>query len=94
MSILITGATGFVISNLTRHLAELGHDVVAADLNPPDDALRDFLRGLPGQVSFRQLDVADAEAVRGLVRELRPARAVHGAAITAIPRRRCARIGK
>jgi nucleoside-diphosphate-sugar epimerase len=85
MTILITGATGFVISNLTRHLAELGQDVVAADLNPPDDALRDFLSGLPGQVSFRQVDVADAEAVHGLVRELRPARAVHGAAITAIP---------
>src|SRR5919198_575953 len=85
MTILITGATGFVISNLTRHLAELGQDVVAADLNPPDDALRDFLSGLPGQVSFRQVDVADPEAVHGLVRELRPARAVHGAAITAIP---------
>src|SRR6266581_8837318 len=86
MSILITGATGFVISNVSRHLAALGHDVVAADLNPPDDdALRDFLSGLPGRVEFRQLDVADAEAVRGLARQLRPARAVHGAAITAIP---------
>jgi nucleoside-diphosphate-sugar epimerase len=31
MSILVTGATGFVMANLTRHLAEQGHAVVAAD---------------------------------------------------------------
>jgi UDP-glucuronate 4-epimerase len=85
MVILLTGATGFVIANLTRHLAELGHDVIAADLNPPDRPLRQFLSGLPGAVSFRKVDVTDGSAVRRLIMKTRPARLVHGAAITSIP---------
>jgi nucleoside-diphosphate-sugar epimerase len=85
MAILITGATGFVISNLARHLAEQSQSVVAADLNPPDRAMRSFLSGLAGDVAFRRVDVADREAVRALVQEVRPDRAVLGAAITAIP---------
>ena len=85
MSIVITGATGFVMANLARHLAELGHAVVAADVSPPDTALAEFLSGLPGAVTFRQVEVTDRQAVGALVREARPVRVVHGAAITAIP---------
>ena len=85
MAILITGATGFVISNLTRYLAENGHEVVAADLKEPDEPLRRYLTGLPGAVTFRRVDVADRQAVRGLIREVRPERTVHGAAITSVP---------
>jgi nucleoside-diphosphate-sugar epimerase len=85
VTILITGATGFVMANLARHLAELGHQVVAADLNPPDEALRTFLTGLPGPVIFRRLNVTDRAAVRAFVAETHPERTVHGAAITSIP---------
>jgi nucleoside-diphosphate-sugar epimerase len=85
MAILITGATGFVMSGLARHLAERGHTVVAADLHAPDPALRAHLGGLAGQVTFREVDVTDQVAVRALIGELRPERIVHGAAITAIP---------
>jgi nucleoside-diphosphate-sugar epimerase len=84
-TILVTGATGFVMANVIRHLAERGHDVVAADLKPPDASLRRFVDGLRGSVTFRQLDVTDRAAVSSLIRDVRPARAVHGAAITAIP---------
>jgi nucleoside-diphosphate-sugar epimerase len=84
-TVLVTGATGFVMANLIRHLAERGHDVVGADLKPPDLSWRRFVESLPGRVSFRQVDVTDRAAVAALVRDVRPARAVHGAAITSIP---------
>jgi len=85
MTTLITGATGFVMSGLARHLADRGHTLVAADLHAPDAALRAHLGGLAGAVTFRQVDVTDAAAVRLLIGEVRPDRIVHGAAITAIP---------
>jgi nucleoside-diphosphate-sugar epimerase len=84
-TVLVTGATGFVMANLVRHLAEGGDEVVGADLKPPDKALEQFLEGVPGKVSFREIDVTDRAAVVALMREVRPGRAVHGAAITAIP---------
>jgi nucleoside-diphosphate-sugar epimerase len=83
MRILVTGATGFVMASLVRHLADLGHPVVGADRVPPDTALHRFLAGRA--VEFRQLDVLDPRAVGDLMRALRPGRVVHGAAITAIP---------
>jgi nucleoside-diphosphate-sugar epimerase len=81
--ILLTGAAGFVIANLAHHLSAEGHEVVAADLNPPDALLREFVGA--GAVTFRQVDVTDREAVRDLLMASRPARVVHGAAITSIP---------
>ena len=84
-AILVTGATGFVMANVIRHLAERGHDVVGVDLKPPDHSWRRFVEHLPGRVSFRQVDVTDRTAAAVLLQDIRPARAVHGAAITSIP---------
>jgi len=85
VAILLTGATGFVIASLARHLAALGEDVIAADLVAPDAALRAYLAPLPGRVTFRDVDVTDAGAMERLMADTRPTRLVHGAAITAIP---------
>jgi nucleoside-diphosphate-sugar epimerase len=82
--ILLTGATGFVIANLARHLSAKGHEVLAADLNPPDPPLREFV-SRSGNVAFGEVDVTDRDAVRDLLLESRPTRVVHGAAITSIP---------
>jgi len=84
-TVLVTGATGFVMANLVRDLAERGHDAVGANLRPPALPLRRFLENLPGSVSYRQVDVTDRAAVAVLVRDVRRARAVHGGAITSIP---------
>lgn len=84
-TVLVTGVTGFVLANLFRHLAERGHDVVGTDIKSPDPPLRRFLESLPGSVNFRQVDVTDRAAVAVLVQDVRPARVVHGAAITSIP---------
>jgi UDP-glucose 4-epimerase len=85
MTTLVTGATGFVMSAVVRHLAERGHDVLAADLTAPDATLREYLSGLRGRVEFQPLDVSDRAAVTALVRGAGAERVVHGAAITAIP---------
>ena len=85
MKILITGATGFVMSALARDLAARGHHVIATDLKPPDTAMRKHLSGLRGPVEFREVDVADRAAAVALVVEARAELVVHGAAITAIP---------
>jgi nucleoside-diphosphate-sugar epimerase len=85
MAILVTGATGFVMANVVRHLADHGHEVVAADRKAPDALLREYLGGGPGAVSFRDVDVTDRAAVAALVRDVRPAATVHGAALTSIP---------
>ena len=85
MSILLTGATGFVIANLARYLAEQGHEVIAADLNSPDPPLRQFLRRRPGRIVFHRVDVTNPRAVHRLMETTRPAQVVHGAAITSIP---------
>jgi nucleoside-diphosphate-sugar epimerase len=85
MAVLVTGATGFVMANLVRHLAGIGSDVVAADRAQPDDRLRQFLEGHRGRVRYRQVDVTDRAAVEALARDVRPDRAVHGAALTPIP---------
>jgi dTDP-glucose 4,6-dehydratase/UDP-glucose 4-epimerase/GDP-4-dehydro-6-deoxy-D-mannose reductase len=83
MRILVTGATGFVMASLVRHLADLEHSVVASDRVPPDAAFRRFLSGR--SFEFHPLDVLERPAVRDAMRLLRPERVVHGAAITALP---------
>jgi saccharopine dehydrogenase-like NADP-dependent oxidoreductase len=69
--ILLTGATGFVIANLARHLSAKEHEVLAADLNSPDAPLREFVS--EGAVTFRQVDVTDRDAVRDLLLAHSPA---------------------
>lgn len=84
MTTLVTGAVGFVPSNVVRCLAQRGEPVVGVDIVPPDDLARAHVAGLPGEVTWRQVDLADAAAVRALVEATRPARVVHAAAMTSI----------
>jgi nucleoside-diphosphate-sugar epimerase len=68
----VTGAGGFVGSHLVRRLAEVGCEVVAADLAPPSN--------LPPGVDFVRCDLRDRASVRRAVESSRATRAVHLAA--------------
>ena len=66
---LVTGAAGFIGAHLTRHLAELGHSVVASDLGLHANAERQFaaLGELDGVTTLRG-DLSDPAVVAGLPR--------------------------
>jgi UDP-glucuronate 4-epimerase len=71
---LVTGAAGFIASNVVRRLLEAGHDVVGVDnLNDAyDPALKRWrlqqLTGPPG-FDFRQVDICDRQALETLFEE-------------------------
>ena len=82
MSILVTGASGFVGLNLVELLLERGATVVAfADRPLPDLACQRFA-ALPGRLHQIQGDVRDERALLGVMREMAVERVAHGAAIT------------
>ena len=73
---LVTGAAGFVGSQLVARLSREGWRVVATDLARPDDAPRPA----PSGAAERDLDVRDGEAVSALIAEVRPDVVFHLAA--------------
>ena len=78
MSVLVTGASGFVGAHLVEALAAAGLGaVIAADLAPPPGGV-----SLPPSVRRIALDVTDAAAVRSAFAEWRPTLVVHAAAVT------------
>jgi UDP-glucose 4-epimerase len=73
MTFLITGATGFIGSYLTKRLAREGHDVVCADSLPHHAGLSDKLG-----VDVVPCDVGDREQVAALFGDVKPVdRVVH-----------------
>lgn len=83
MSVLVTGATGFVGLNLVERLLSEGRHVVAfADRPMPEPALATF-RSLSGRLDAVMGDVTHAEAVRRIVDGHGVTAIVHGAAVTA-----------
>lgn len=82
MTILVTGATGFVGLNLCEHLLSRGDAVVGFSHRPmPEATKRDFSR-LSGDLRMVAGDVLDSEAVKRVFAETSPARVIHTAAMT------------
>lgn len=83
MSVLVTGAAGFIGAYTCRALAARGETVVGLDTYNDyyDPQLkRDRVAALCPQVRFAEIDVADNDALRALFDEVRPDRVVHLAA--------------
>jgi len=74
---LVTGGAGFIGSSLVRELVARGDDVTVID-----DLSRGRRNALPEGVRLHRADVADAVAMRALLRARRPDRVFHLAAHT------------
>ena len=85
MSVLVTGAAGFIGSTTAHKLLDRGDHVIGLDnLNDYYDVQlkQDRLARLQARegFEFHKVDIADAEAVRWLFQDRRPDRVVHLAA--------------
>jgi UDP-glucuronate 4-epimerase len=85
MRIIVTGAAGFIGSNLTDRLLSDGHEVVALDNFDPfyaERQKRENLEDAASRPEFRlvELDIRDAEGVGRLFAEVEPDVVVHLAA--------------
>jgi nucleoside-diphosphate-sugar epimerase len=80
MTILVTGAAGFVGAHVVRALTAAGGNVVAADITQPEERVRRFWRDL--RITSRLLNVADQADVRALLEQVRPTHVVNAAALT------------
>ena len=82
MTLLITGASGFVGLNIVEAALARGEDVVALSIDAlPSPALGAFA-GLPGRLHLAQGDVLDEALIAGLFQRHRPDRVVPAAALT------------
>ena len=80
-TIAVTGATGFVCANVVNYLAGQGHTVLACDISPPPEPLREAWTTYGRRVLYVEMDVTldegwrllDATAVDAII---------HGAAVT------------
>ncbi|WP_019398345.1 SDR family NAD(P)-dependent oxidoreductase [Pseudoxanthomonas sp. GW2] len=83
MTVLVTGAAGFIGAYTCRALAARGDQVVGLDNYNDyyDPALkRDRVAALCPRVDIRRLDLADRQGLAALFAEVRPRRVVHLAA--------------
>jgi len=78
--VLVTGAAGFVTLNIARALAARGHEVVALDRRPPDDAARAYAGAA---VRWSIGDVREPDVLGRVFKTSAAEVVVHGAAVTA-----------
>ena len=85
MTLLISGASGFVGLNMVEAALARGQEVVALSLDElPARALRSFAR-LPGRLHAERGDVLDAGMLEALFRKYRPQYLVPAAALQRAP---------
>jgi UDP-glucose 4-epimerase len=83
-TVLLTGASGFVASNLVLHLARHGYRVVAYDLVPPSPSVRRFWGEVSEQIAVEIGSVTDGRRLEAIGELYGPQIIVHTAAVTAV----------
>lgn len=91
MKILVTGAMGFIGSNLCSHLLNEGHEVIAIDnLSNPSIDPTDRIKAKSGQnwenFTFYSVDIRDFNGLKMATVNNRPDVIVHLAALGSVPR--------
>jgi nucleoside-diphosphate-sugar epimerase len=82
LTILVTGANGFVGVNLVRRLAQNGATVIALARRPPDPETRRFLASEAERIVWIKGDVRDRAGLAALAQQYHIAGLVHNAAMT------------
>lgn len=82
MTVLITGATGFIGSNIVECLLAEGRDVVAFSNRNVPDALAHTWASLPGAIHYAVGDVRNAPLLADIIRQYGVDKVVHGAVVT------------
>ena len=85
-TLLVTGATGFVMSVMARHWLERGHAVVALDRAPLDEAARAFFAPVAARLTVVRADVSDPASVARALAGHQVTHVVHGATVTPLSR--------
>lgn len=91
MKILVTGCMGFIGSNLTSHLLNLGHEIVGFDnLSNPSIDPTDRIKQKSGQnwanFKFYKTDIRDFDSMLSICMNERPQAIIHLAALGSVPR--------
>ncbi len=85
MTVLITGAAGFIGLNAVEQLLRADRHVVALSLAPLPEAATAAFAALPGRLEVSLGDVRDGHLLAGLFSRHAPEAVLHTAAITAGP---------
>jgi dTDP-glucose 4,6-dehydratase len=93
MTVLVTGGTGFVLSNFVKHLldTELEATIVVLDIAPFKGVVAQFLDVQGDRLIAVQGDVRDRAVLDRISSEHRITHVVHAAALTHLPEWECAR---
>lgn len=90
MTMMVTGAAGFVAAALVEEALRRGEAVLAVDRAPPPAPLLAAWRSLPGTLHVEQADVRDTALLAGLMRRHAVTVLTHAAAVTSGPAREAA----
>ncbi len=88
MTLLVTGAGGFVMSNLAKRWLAVhpADDVLALDAEALDPMVEAFFAPYRSRLTFVRLDVRDWASLRSLAKSYDISHVVHGATVTSINR--------